>query len=463
MKLISDDPISDENEDIFGFKKHVEVLGKAILEAESLPFTIGILGKWGTGKTSLMHLLCNWLIRNGFKTLWFNPWYCKNEKELKTTLMREVLIKVYQTTTKQRLKQNVWRLLKDFGWPTFDGDLFNVSGGVKLPDNVSSVQRMMLLQELIGVRFQDRFEVEFSYVVDEFVGKKGKLIIFIDDLERPHPENVITVLDFLREYSDTNRCVFVLGIDKAMIELGIKERYGKQPEEINHKYIKKNIHFPFLLPPIKFEKIRNFFQSNSKAIDFSPQIWALIQYGLGSNPRKIKRFVNIYNLIRGILNRPERGEKMGVEVVEHGGIDAEISFEDELFYLAKVLTIKSSFKDFYQYLLKKPSGWSSYEKIINAKRQFKKDELLKKGITHNEPSKEDLLDKNLDLVPHWRNRYLRVFMQHTMGEDFPKSPSPAVLKRVMKFAKKIEESYNPEEPEVNDKENEEDVKPEIQE
>ncbi len=129
MKLLSNEPISSEQEDIFGFNPYVEMLGDAIKNIETLPFTMGIYGENGMGKTSLMRLLCNWLIKDGYKTIWFNPWGYKDQKELHRALIRAILLKIYMVTTKKTEKQVVWRLLMDLGWPTFDNDLISVSGG----------------------------------------------------------------------------------------------------------------------------------------------------------------------------------------------------------------------------------------------------------------------------------------------------------------------------------------------
>ena len=105
MKLLSDEPISNEDEDIFGFKPYINMLGRTVVNSKKLPFTIGVVGEYGSGKTSIMQLLCNWLIKNGYKTIWFNPWSFKGSKELQGALIRAILLKFYMTSEKQSVKQ----------------------------------------------------------------------------------------------------------------------------------------------------------------------------------------------------------------------------------------------------------------------------------------------------------------------------------------------------------------------
>ncbi len=58
LRLISDQALVDgdgQKKDGLGFETYAKVLSNAALGTPG-PFTIGIFGEWGTGKTSLMKL-----------------------------------------------------------------------------------------------------------------------------------------------------------------------------------------------------------------------------------------------------------------------------------------------------------------------------------------------------------------------------------------------------------------------
>ncbi len=94
MELLSDNLITKESDDTFGFGFFVDILGKAILDTKYLPVTVGIFGEWGTGKTSLMRLLCKRLESNECKTIWFNPWKYDSKEELWAALIRSILLEI---------------------------------------------------------------------------------------------------------------------------------------------------------------------------------------------------------------------------------------------------------------------------------------------------------------------------------------------------------------------------------
>ncbi len=121
MELLSDNPITKESDDTFGFGFFVDILGKAILDTKYLPVTVGIFGEWGTGKTSLMRLLCKRLESNECKTIWFNPWKYDSKEELWAALIRYILLEIRNVTSiwKWNLKKTAWALLKENLFPVF--------------------------------------------------------------------------------------------------------------------------------------------------------------------------------------------------------------------------------------------------------------------------------------------------------------------------------------------------------
>ncbi|MBW2738762.1 MAG: hypothetical protein JRE64_07895 [Deltaproteobacteria bacterium] len=82
-------PCSDVycQEDQLGFDKYVETLHGIIKDKDfKTPFCIGIYGRWGSGKTSFMHLLENRLVKDDSSPhvvpAWFNPWRYEKEEHL---------------------------------------------------------------------------------------------------------------------------------------------------------------------------------------------------------------------------------------------------------------------------------------------------------------------------------------------------------------------------------------------
>jgi predicted KAP-like P-loop ATPase len=68
--------------DALGFQPYVDSLYAIIVSPGITPFTIGIYGKWGTGKTSLMRMLQEKLDKEeNIKTIWFNAYKFENMRK----------------------------------------------------------------------------------------------------------------------------------------------------------------------------------------------------------------------------------------------------------------------------------------------------------------------------------------------------------------------------------------------
>jgi photosystem II stability/assembly factor-like uncharacterized protein len=54
------------------------------------PLTLAISGNWGSGKSSLMQLVCTDLRRHGYRPVWFNAWHHQSDEQLLASLLNSV-------------------------------------------------------------------------------------------------------------------------------------------------------------------------------------------------------------------------------------------------------------------------------------------------------------------------------------------------------------------------------------
>ena len=427
MELISDNAIKEKEDDHFGFSPLVEILRKAIVDSKSLPFTIGVFGEWGCGKTSFLQLLRGSLESADCKTVWFNPWKYDNKEELWASLIHTILLGIHSDPKiKKEVRNKAWEVLRETAWFLFKKGVSTATNNFITTDDIEGARDRIAAQSASDHEFLNKFEEKFSSLVSEFVGENGKLVVFIDDLDRCIPENAITILESLKLYLDNSACVFVIAMDRAIVELGIRHRYGKDIDMSGREYLEKMIQLPFFLPPVQFGKLQDLLKAKTKTSDYTKEIWTLLAYGLGGNPRKTKRFVNSFYMAQQALQRPEalgdiipiKGDPWdaGLPGLENN------KKQDQLFYLAKVLVIQMSHTDFYDYLLFNPAGWDMYERIL---LEGESQEGLK--------NKEKIFHDDSKFSRLWENRHLRFFMTRTSGTGFPDPPSELILERTLKF------------------------------
>lgn len=301
--VLSDEPISTPAQDLLGFQPFARSIAGFIAHPNTdTPVTIGIYGPWGSGKTSLMRLVQYELRQQHIRTMWFNPW-----EQYRETSIAAPLLSAFRNTIRLQggdrkppasLPYAVTSALAAMG-----ADLNRTALS---PDSPQA-------QALIRANDYHVFREVLEELVLQIVGLTGRLVIFIDDLDRCLPDRVIEVLEDLKLVLNVPRCVFVLGADRELIQRGIQVIYkgfhmGDADLEGTEKdYLDKIVQLQFNLPPATRSQIAEYvtgLEAEPDLVDFVD----IIADGLNNNPRRIKQFLNEYSLQRhlaaqsGLLN-----------------------------------------------------------------------------------------------------------------------------------------------------------------
>jgi len=134
-------------------------------------------------------------------------------------------------------------------------------------------------------------------------------VVFIDDLDRCLPEKALELLESIKLFLDLEGYLFLLGVDREVVEQGINYHYrfyekGSGKEEYKQEartpkiriisptdYLDKMIQMPFELPPMEPILKRQFIETLLGESAYQNEA-ALIEAGIGENPRSLTRFVN---------------------------------------------------------------------------------------------------------------------------------------------------------------------------
>lgn len=422
MEMLTDNPTS---RDRFGFNPYAEILGNTIHDTDSLPFSIGIFGEWGAGKSSLMLMIEeNVSVSTKIKTIWFNPWKYDKKEELWSALIQSILYKIAEDSSRSDLKEKAKKLAISAGWNIIKRGLSSITGGIITEDNIDTIKNIIAEEDELHYKYINEFEKDFEIVVDEYTDN-GKLVIFIDDLDRCLPENAITVLESLKLFIGNARCVFVLGMDQIIVEQGIKVRFGEVINLSGRDYLDKIIQVPFYLPPVPFNRLKNALKV-PKSHNYDNNIWEVIRYGLNGNPRKSKRFINCFYLTQQILDHTE----IDNDLRRMNSIDEpKLSRAEEKFYLAQLLIFQMSFPSFYEHLKLYPEDLRLiYKYMVNAS---------------SEDIKNFLSDRK-ELKEFWEDTELRLFLAKTESKptenDFPDPPRSKVVEALLNAVSLISDS-----------------------
>src|SRR5262249_33431408 len=90
-KAISDKPLEPGDPDALGLGAIAAGLAFFLRNDKTRPpLAIGINGRWGSGKSSLMNLLKKNLEDSGSRPVWFNAWHHQKEEQLLAALLQAV-------------------------------------------------------------------------------------------------------------------------------------------------------------------------------------------------------------------------------------------------------------------------------------------------------------------------------------------------------------------------------------
>lgn len=299
--LLGDEPFCKEK-DPLGFDAIAGHLTGLILQArDSSPFTLGVEGGWGTGKSSLMRRIEPKLRDEdkGIKTVWFNAWAVADGQALEG-LIKSVLAKLDSNVLRRaaRNKQLV-------GWGKLALSL--VGGWFGLGSLVNSVWSAVEVDPKARNDLQDLMK----QAMDEWLRKgpepaNGRLlVVFIDDLDRCSPENVFQIFEAVKVHLSTRGMVFVVGYDKDIVSDAVLKEKHYSASITGTDYLEKIIQISYRMPrpsdTAGAKLIDSYVRdSRTKRLFSDPTIKALALELNERNPRRIKRFINAFILEWGL-------------------------------------------------------------------------------------------------------------------------------------------------------------------
>ncbi|MGC8786224.1 MAG: SUMF1/EgtB/PvdO family nonheme iron enzyme [Anaerolineae bacterium] len=412
--------------DRLGFAPFRRALRDIITKTPETPFTIGVFGTWGSGKTSLMLMLQDDLRRanqrrrrkenkDKYRLVWFDAWKYSQEELLWRTLLLRVLAalrprredgqpkadKELSRAEKElceeldRLEESLYRdvdweekgslivdipealkaagggLLK-LGFAVLPG-VGTVFQALRLADKAAEAAQGKIGEGALGedvagllkafrrdviqhhqqhLASLEQFQKLFADLVKKYVvGQDQRLVLFVDDLDRCLPEKAVEVLEAIKLFLDVPGCVFVLGLERKVIEEGIRVKYrdfvvvpGGAAPIVGRDYLEKIIQVPFNLPPIDSVDIRTFIcqvARRARTSGLRPTLEAqadIFATGLEANPRRIKRALGTFQLLLSLAEYQAKGQKSNIVP----GL------------LAKLVVIQTSFPELYEECVRRP-------------------------------------------------------------------------------------------------------------
>jgi len=376
-KLLNNLPVEDltEENDYLGIIDKGQII-KTFLESNTDEFKdikmFSLYGEWGSGKSTLMKYLQKEL-KGNFNTFFFEAWQFESDNNLSLSLL-EYLSYESSDTTDEALGEIVELAAK-----LFRG--FSKSVRISIPGfSIDGNKIVDSLEEELEESFyqlKQKFEKEFKKWEGHVTrGENPKFnIVFIDDLDRCEPENVLNLLSALKLFfTYGEKTIFFCGIDEKAINEAVRTKYGKVVKA--NEYLEKVFDISFSMPEhddlLKLssqyfvsKQVESFDGNlNENISDFFKQINF-------TNPRRVKKILNKYQILSN-LKENCTDDSFYKSLIPNIIVNEEGDFFETIFTLYFLILhgfYQDIFNDFYN-IEKKKSNYMNLESKDNDGRIY---------------------------------------------------------------------------------------------
>jgi hypothetical protein len=329
LALLEDEPVPSHKVDELQLLPYARVVAGTALGTQG-PFTIGVYADWGQGKSSVLRQAKSLIDDEAFDntvTVWFNAWQFEKEEHpiipLIASIVRAVDRKQSERKkagqTPQKGWSNISRALRAVAYG------FSVKATVKVP-LVAELKSEFKVKEMIErykkSKTADDPLLGRSLYYNAFEALEGitkkkndteeipRIVVFVDDLDRCLPPQGLKLLESIKLVLAQPRFIFVLAVDRRVLEGYLTRRYEKvfgvaDYKESGVSYLDKIVQLSLPLPGHR-SRFKGFIDDLFKREVFNNELNEPIKQALkdleeplavGSNynPRNLIRFIN--NLI----------------------------------------------------------------------------------------------------------------------------------------------------------------------
>lgn len=310
----SDAPVTTKVEDIFSRWKFSERVAQVIASRrDPSSIVIGLYGRWGDGKTSVLNFIEQSLNTNDdVICIKFNPWRFGTEDQLLMGFFNQIAdaLNTKLATREDRLKDIGNKILKPMS---------SAAGMPVVGDIVSSYISMPDIND-----FKSRTEALLK-------DSQKRVLILIDDVDRLDKTEIHALFRLVKLTADFKYTSYILAFDKDIVASSLQDRYSTSQGNSGEAFLEKIIQVPLHLPHIDKQTLRSFcFQgvdtalelaniqlTEEQAQDFARNFVSAFDSCI-TTPRKAKLYGNILTFSLPIL----KGEVNPVDLMLIEGIRA---------------------------------------------------------------------------------------------------------------------------------------------
>ena len=328
-RLNNDAPIVEPGQDRLGFGELARHLANVFLHNDlSGGLVVGVEGEWGSGKSSLANLalrkLKNKSNKHRLRIVRFSPWIIGHRDELLGQLFAELDSALSDLLPIKRRKHFRTALRKYMQASPFLAASLKLAGDVGIPtagaagralDSAASTASDLATPSLRKLNDELRADL---------IGLDGKVVVFVDDIDRLEPAEAVEVLRLIRAVADFPNVGYLLAYDPDNLAKCLRNAIRVND---GHAYIEKIVQASFAIPePMGFD-LRSWLSEETSAIfdrtNLTPEADERLERALScwcseyiSTPRDVARIANALKLhIAPLADRLDPADGLFIQII----------------------------------------------------------------------------------------------------------------------------------------------------
>ncbi|QNN42614.1 KAP family P-loop NTPase fold protein [Pedobacter roseus] len=313
-KYLDDKAVDDAADDKFGHLNLAKQISEIIKEQTTdLPINIGLFGKWGVGKSTVIELLEKNVLAKDIANedicfIRVNVWKYHSVTSIRNKIfyqigkvldVEEKVRSIYESSTTTSSKTNykgffetlfgnrfsknkfenyavtaillvtffialfcLHKLIPQLGLVASQGISILVSVGLTKLVFDNFMKTFVHTTAVVSKPFESEEQFEHA-VIDLFNAEKFvkmKKILFIDDLDRCSSDKVLMTLETIKTFLQINNCVFIVACDQDMVKKAVidSNKDFKYSDKDGANYLEKFFQHFIYLPPYLPTNLRNY-------------------------------------------------------------------------------------------------------------------------------------------------------------------------------------------------------------
>ena len=250
ISIVQEDPFKEDKLDRGKLAPILTSIADAYADSGAV---LALDGEWGAGKTTFVKMWRQYLINNGYKTLYFNAWATDFIEDPLIALMGELKEVIGSDSYFEALIKNLGSISLKVGGEILKTSVKKLTGFDSKCIKIGIDEATEVFQEKIKSYNKRKVELEEfkkklgEYVASAAINSNYPIVFFIDELDRCNPHYAVKLLERVKHMFEVPNIIFVLAVNIKQLQYAIQGYYGSSNID-GQEYLKRFIDLNYILP-----------------------------------------------------------------------------------------------------------------------------------------------------------------------------------------------------------------------